>query len=267
MSGVAGGTTSRRKTALVTGASGGIGKGIAEAAAREGWDLVLSARGTAAIDAFADDWRQRHGIAITVVAQDLSQPGGAQALFEEVQARGIGIDALVNNAGIGVYGEFVDTALDANVEMLRLNIEAPTVLVKLFLPQIVERRGRILNIASIASFPPGPFLATYYGSKAYLRSFSEGIAEELAPRGVTVIAYCPGPVATGFQQRANAKRSALFRRRMPDGDEVGAAAWRACMAGRRVAIHGFGNRLQVFLMRFTPRIVLAKVVRFVSRPV
>lgn len=256
-----------RKIALVTGASGGLGKGIAQAAAREGWDLVLTARGTEAIEAFAEDWRKRHGIAITSLAQDLSVPGGAQALFEQVQSRGLAIDVLVNNAGIGVYGEFIDTPLDDELQMLRLNTEAPTVLSKRFLPQLIERGGRILNITSIAAFPPGPYLAAYYGTKAYLLRFSEGIAEELAPRGVTVTAYCPGPTETGFQKRANARRSALFQRGVPSADEVGAAAWQACMAGRRVAVHGLSNRLQVFSMRFTPRWMLAKIVRRISRPV
>ncbi len=260
-------SASRRRTALVTGASGGIGKGIAEAAARDGWHLVLTARSTAGIEAFAEDWRRRYGVQITALAQDLSLPGGAQALFDAVQAQGIVIDCLVNNAGIGVYGEFTDTALDDHIEMLRLNMEAPTVLAKLFLPQLLARGGRILNIASIAAFPPGPYLTTYYGSKAYLLHWSEGIAEELQRNGVSVTAYCPGPVATGFQQRANARRSKLFARRMPGAEAVGADAWRACMAGRRVAVQGAFNRLQVLAMRFTPRIVLAKVVRRLSRPV
>ena len=161
-----------RKVALITGASGGLGKGIAEAAA-QGWYLVLSARGTEAIEAFAPDWRNRYGIAITSLEQDLSLPGGAQALFEQVDARGIAIDVLVNNAGIGVYGEFIDTPLHDELQMLRLNMEAPTVPAKRFLPQLIARRGRILNIASIAAFPPGPFLAAYYGTKGYLLRWSE----------------------------------------------------------------------------------------------
>ncbi len=260
-------TVSRRRTVLVTGASGGIGKGIAEAAARDGWHLVLTARGTAAIEAFADDWRRRYGVQVTALAQDLSLPGGAAALFEAVQARGIALDCLVNNAGIGVYGEFADNALDEELSMLRLNIEAPTVLAKLFLPQLLARGGRILNIASTASFPPGPFLAVYYGSKAYLRSWSEGIAEELASKGVSVTAYCPGPTLTGFQQRAQAQRSRLFRMpALPGGDAVGADAWRACQRGQRVAVQGLSNKLQVFAMRFTPRWLLAKIVRMISQP-
>lgn len=260
--------TSRRKTALVTGASGGIGKGVAEAAARDGWNLVLTARKTRDIDAFADDWRRRYGIEITALAQDLSLPGGADALFDAVVSRGINIDCLVNNAGIGVYGEFIDTPLDDELAMLRLNVEAPTMLAKRFLPKLVERGGHILNMASIASFPPGPYLAVYYGSKAYLRVWSESIAEELASRGVGVTAYCPGPVRTQFADRASAKRSALFSgSHLPDGDEVGRAAWQACMQGRRLVVHGALNKLQVFAMRFTPRTLLAKIVRRVSRPV
>ncbi len=260
-------SNTRRRTALVTGASGGIGKAIAESAARDGWDLVLTARGSAVIDAFAEEWRRRYGIAIEVIAQDLSLPGGAQALCAEVERRGLAIDCLVNNAGIGVYGEFIDTPLDDELAMLRLNIETPTVLAKRLLPQLETRAGRILNIASIAAFTPGPWLSTYHGSKAYLQLWSEAIAEELAPRGITVTAYCPGPVATGFQQRANARRSNLFRRPMPEAQTVGEAAWRACMEGRRVAVHGTMNRLQVFGMRFAPRRLLAGIVRHLSRPV
>ncbi|RMH93402.1 SDR family NAD(P)-dependent oxidoreductase [Lysobacter pythonis] len=257
-----------RKTVLITGASGGIGKGIAEAAARDGWHLLLSARNAAAIEAFAADWRRRYGIEATAIAADLAAPGGAERLFAEVEARGVAIDMLVNNAGVGVYGEFVDTDLDDELAMLRLNIEAPTVLAKRFLPRLLARGGHILNISSIASFPPGPFLAVYYGSKAYLRVWSEGIAEELAARGVGVTAYCPGPTRTRFSEAANARRSALFKGGyLPDGDAVGADAWRVGLAGKRLAVHGMGNRLQVFLMRFTPRILLAKIVRFVSRPV
>ena len=257
----------QRRTALVTGASGGIGKGIAQAAAREGWHLVLTARTTAGIEAYADDWRRRHGIEIVALAQDLSLPGGAQALFEQVQARGLRIDALVNNAGIGVFGEFAETDLDAELGMLRLNIEAPTVLAKRFLPGLLERGGRILNIASVAAFPPGPYLAAYYGSKAYLRAWSEGIAEELERRGVAVTVFCPGPVRTRFAERAQARRSALFRgAHLPDGDTVGRAAWQACMQGRQLVVHGVAGKLLVFLMRFTPRRLIARIVRHASRP-
>lgn len=259
---------SKRKVALITGASGGIGKGIAQAAARDGWDLVITARSTSAMAAHADHWRQRYGVAVTVITEDLSRPGGATALFDAVTAQGITIDCLVNNAGIGVFGEFADNALDAELTMLRLNIEAPTVLAKRFLPQLIARKGRILNIASVASFPPGPYLAAYYGSKAYLRSWSEGIAEELAARGVAVTAFCPGPVRTQFAERAQARRSALFSgSHLPDGDAVGQAAWQASMRRRRLVVHGLLNQLQVFAMRFTPRTWLAKIVRRVSRPV
>ncbi|MDO5609193.1 MAG: SDR family oxidoreductase [Pseudomonadota bacterium] len=257
-----------RKTVLITGASGGIGKGIAEAAARDGWDLVLSARKAESIEAFAAQWRQRYGIAITVIAADLAEAGGAHALVDALNTRGIGIDMLVNNAGVGVYGEFIDTNLDAELAMLRLNIEAPTVLAKHLLPQLVARAGRILNISSVAAFPPGPYLAVYYASKASLLSWSEGIAEELAARGVSVTCYCPGPTRTQFQAAAAAERSALFNNPwMPDGDAVGQAAWRAALSGRRVVVHGWLNKLQVFGMRFTPRRVLAKIVRLISRPV
>ena len=259
---------SSRKTALVTGASGGIGQVIAEQFAKDRIDLVIVARNAQQLEANAAQWRQQYGVRVTPIASDLSEAGAAKKLADEVIGQGIKVNYLVNNAGYGSYGIFAESNLNYEVAMMRLNMEALTVLTKLFLPDIIRRRGKILNLASTASFQPGPFMAVYYATKAYVLSFSEAIAAELENTGVTVTALCPGPTASGFQDKAALHESALVKgKRLPSAQEVGVAGYRAMQRGRRVYIPGVMNWLLAQSVRFTPRRLVTAVVKQMSKPI
>lgn len=259
--------THERTTALVTGASGGIGKAIAECFARDGHDLILSARDDAALRTLAREWEARHRIRVQAIAADLSQADGAVRLADAIAATGTPIDYLVNNAGYGLFGEFRDLALADELAMMTLNMTAPTVLSKRFLADLIARRGRIMNVASTAAFQPGPYMAVYYATKAYVLSFSEALASELAGSGVSVTAFCPGPTRSGFQQRAAMQASGLVKgRRLPGAEQVGAQGYAAMMAGRRVFIPGLVNKAMAASVRVSPRKVVTAVVKAISAP-
>jgi len=259
--------TRTNKTALVTGASGGIGKAIAECFAREGHDVVIAARSTAALETIAAGWQQRYGVRVIAIGADLAQPEGAQTLFDAVAATGVAIDFLVNNAGYGLFGEFKDSRLEDDLAMMTLNMMAPTVLARRLLPQIIARRGRIMNVASTAAFQPGPYMAVYYATKAYVLSLSEALASELDGTGVTVTALCPGPTQSGFQDKAAMQASGLVQgKRLPSSETVGAAGYRAMMAGKRVYIPGVMNKMMQFSLRLAPRKMVTAVVKRMSAP-
>lgn len=253
-------------TALVTGASVGIGRELARILAREGHDLVIVARDAERLDALADELRQRHGVSVRVIAKDLARPGAASALHRELAAAAVTLEVLVNNAGVGAAGAFAKTPLPRDLELMQLNMVALTELTKLVLGEMVERgRGRILNVASTAAFQPGPYMATYYASKAYVLSFSEALAAELEGKGVSVTALCPGPTRTEFQRRAGLHDSAFAMMGMMDPGPVAEAGYRAMRAGRRLAIPGLRNRLGAFLVRLTPRALVTRIVRGLQR--
>lgn len=261
-------TTTTRPTALITGASSGIGRALAEQFARDRHDLVLAARGVARMQALADELAQRHGIRVTVIAADLETADGAARLHADVRRRGIVISALVNNAGYGCFGEFKDSALAPEQAMMQLNMTTVVVLTKLFLPDLLATRGKVLNTASTAAFQPGPYMAVYYATKAFVLSFSEAIASELAGTGVTVTALCPGPTASGFQDKADMHASALVKgRKLPTAQAVAAAGYRAMRRGQRVYIPGAMNWLMAQSVRFTPRRMVTGLVKAMSRPV
>src|SRR4051794_13104010 len=176
------------RTALITGASSGIGKALAENFANDGYDVVLTARSQQRLEAHATELHKRYGITAVVITADLESNAGANQLFTEVKNRGITLTALVNNAGYGVYGEFIQTSLESELAMMQLNMNAVVILTKLFLPDLVSTKGKILNVASTAAFHPGPYLAIYFASKSFVLSFSEAIAAELEDTGVTVTA-------------------------------------------------------------------------------
>lgn len=260
-------TTRNSKTALVTGASGGIGQAIAEQFARNGTDLVISARSAAQLESIAATWRQQYGISVTVLPADLSQVGAARALASSVLEQGIAIDYLVNNAGFGNFGLFAQTDLDHEIAMMRLNMESLTILSKRFLPGIIARKGKIMNVASTAAFQPGPYMAVYYATKAYVLSFSEALAAELEGTGVTVTALCPGPTASGFQDKAALHDSALVKgKRLPSANQVAISGYRAMHQGQRVHIPGIMNWLMAQSIRFTPRRLVTSLVKQLTRP-
>jgi len=246
--------TPHRPIALVTGASSGIGAEIARTLARSGHDLVLTARRIAPMATLAAEL-QAGGAAITVIGADLSQPGAALSLTNELGARGLSIDVLVNNAGLGAAGRF-DRQDPVRVgEMLQVNIVALTELTRLLLPDMVaRRRGGVMLVASTAAFQPGPGMAVYFASKAYVLSFGEALAYELRHSGVAVTVLCPGATATEFFAVAGADNSLMaqrFRRMMP-ADLVARLGCAGLARGRRVVIAGALNRLMALAGRFAP---------------
>ncbi|NNG02735.1 MAG: SDR family NAD(P)-dependent oxidoreductase, partial [Inquilinus sp.] len=205
-------TTETRPIALVTGASAGIGAELAARAAADGFDLVLTARRTAPLEALAERLRKRYGAESTIIAADLATARGPAGLLKEIAGRGLAIDVLVNNAGFGAAGRF--DMMDAKTVdgMIAVNIAAVTRLARALLPGMLERpRGGVLNVASTAAFQPGPMMAVYYATKSYVLSFSEARWEETRGSGVTVTALCPGPTRTEFQARAKMEDMPLFR--------------------------------------------------------
>lgn len=242
-------------TALITGASVGIGYELAKVFAEHGHDLVLVARDRAKLDAVAAECQRLGKIHARVIAKDLSLPEAPREIFDELARDGVTTDVLVNNAGFGTHGRFADIELDADVRLLQVNVVALTALTKLFLREMVARRnGRILNVASTAAFQPGPLMATYYASKAYVLHFSEAIAQEVGGQGVAVCALCPGPTATEFQKRAGIQGSRLFKGKATmDARAVALAGYKGLMAGKRVVIPGVGNKFTAATVRFAPR--------------
>jgi hypothetical protein len=247
---------------LITGASGGIGFELALLFGRDRYDCILVARSADKLHALAARLESEFRVKTLVVAKDLSKPAAVDEIYEEVTAAAMNVDVLVNNAGFTVFGLFTQTNLDAELEMLQVNVVALTALTKLFLKGMVQRRyGRILNLGSTASFEPGPLMAVYYASKAYVLSFSEALANELRGTGVTVTALAPGPTRTGFQKRGEMEDSRLVQGQIADAQSVALAGYRGLMAGKTIVIPGFSNKLIPWVVRVSPRTVVTRVVR------
>lgn len=252
-----------RQTALVTGGSGGIGLELGRVLARNGFDLVLVARKRDNLEAAAGQLEGTFGIKAHVFAADLRLPDAPEAIFDFLLNDDIHIDVLINNAGFGLGGEFADTELQRELDMIQVNISALTHLTKLFIPAMIKRRaGRVLNVASTAAFQPGPLMAVYYATKAYVLSFSGALAEELRHSGVTVTALCPGPTHTDFAESARMTSSRLFNTfGVADPASVARYGFDAMMHGKRVAIPGIRNKILAQANRFAPRALSAKVAR------
>jgi len=254
------------RTALITGASGGIGYELAKLFARDGYNLVLVARSEARLAEFADELQKQFGISAKTIALDLTLAEAPGQLFVQLQREGVAIDVLVNNAGYGKLGAFADVSLEESLGQIQLNVSALTQLTKLFLaPMVARRSGKILNVASTAGFQPGPLMAVYYASKSYVILFSEALANELKGSGVTVTCLCPGPTETGFATRAGNDRSRLFRSVRPmTAKAVARVGYRALMKGKTLVIAGFLNRLLAETVRISPRKMATAVSRWVS---
>jgi short-subunit dehydrogenase len=250
-------------TALVTGASSGIGLELATLLARDRHDLVLVARSRERLEGIARGLTQEFSIAATVLALDLALPETPREIARELDALGLLVDVLINNAGFGVYGLFRDTPLERELAMIQVNVAAPTHLAKLLLPGMLQRRrGRILNVASTAAFQPGPLMAVYYATKAYVLSFSEALANETAGTGVTVTALCPGPTITEFQKSAGLEATRLFKSRLVmTAPEVARAGYEGMMRGKSVVVPGAANLALVEGLRFTPRRMVTAIAR------
>ena len=253
--------------ALVTGASGGIGAEIARELSARGWNLILTARSEADLEALADELRVRDGIRARVVPVDLADPSGPEELEAATEGVGLTVELLVNNAGFGDFGPFLEAELDRALAMVRVNMAALTELSWRFAAAMAGRgRGRILNVASTAAFQPGPGMAVYYATKAYVLSLSEGLRVELREAGISVTTLCPGPTASGFQEEAGMGNSGILTIvPVPGAREVARFGVKAALKGKGVVIHGWVNRLLVLGVRFTPRWILPHLVHRIQR--
>ena len=257
-------------TALITGASSGIGLELAKLFAAGGFDLVLVARRGDKLEALGKELAQQYGITSQAIAADLADAAAPEELFTQLAAAGVTVDVLVNNAGFGELGPFATIDLATGRRMIQVNITALTDLTKLFLPGMLTRgRGRILNVASTAGFAPGPLMAVYYATKAYVISFSEAVAEELRGSGVSVTVLCPGPTLTEFQSVAHMESTRLFK--MPgvvmDAGSVARAGYAGVMRGKRMVVPGFFNLLLPLVIRFSPRAMVVRVARIFQEKV
>ena len=255
------------KTALITGASSGLGYDLASVFAENGYNIVLVARNREKLLALANQARQMFGVSAHVISKDLARPTAPIEIFKELQTRGINVDVLVNNAGYGLLGQFGYSNSDDQLNMLDVNVMAPVRLTTLFLPgMLVKGRGRILNIASTAGFQPGPFMTGYYASKTFIVNFSVGLAEELKDRGVTVSVLCPGPMATGFRTRAGIRQPA-FLASLADIDSrvVARNGFEGLMAGKVIVVPGILNKLGTLAGRVFPMTIVARILGTVQK--
>ncbi|MGR6129067.1 SDR family NAD(P)-dependent oxidoreductase [Paenibacillus sp. SER-28] len=250
------------KTVLITGASGGIGKELADRFAKDGYDLVLVARSEDKLVDLAGEYRKKYRVQTTYIAKDVALPGVAEEIYRELKEKGITVDFLVNNAGFGLYGEFLETQLEQEMNMIDINIKALTVMTKVFLPDMVKRQqGGVLNVASLVAFFPGPLMAVYYATKAYVLSFTEALENELRGTGVTVSALCPGATATGFVDRAGLATSKLIRSGVMEVGQVADIGYREFLRGKTLIITGGRNKFMAFLPRLLPRKLMTNAVR------
>ena len=249
------------KTALITGASSGIGLELARLFAGDGYRLVLVARNRGVLRALGDELQAKHGIEVRVSPKDLAHPASPTELYQELQEAGIVLDVLVNNAGFGGAGPFLKTDWNNEAEMMQVNMVALVHLTKLFLPQVRAREGKVMNVASVAAFLPGPYQSIYYATKAFVLSFSEALAEELRGTGTTVTCLCPGPVETGFQARAGTSTADVARSPLlVDVREVARAGYEGMKQSKRLVIPGWKNRALIQGLRLSPRSTATKMV-------
>jgi uncharacterized protein len=250
------------KTALITGASSGIGYELAKIHASKGGDLVVVARNKSKLEDLKLELEKKYQIHVTVITKDLSLPNSPNEVFEETERLGLKIDYLINNAGFGLFGEFEHTDwIEKN--MIQVNITALTEFTKLYLPgMIAGKEGKILNVASTAGFVPGPMMAVYFSTKHYVLCFSESINNEVQKHGVSVTALCPGATESGFSIAAKAESSALFTKtKLATSLDVAEFGYNAMLNNKQVAIHGFLNKLLTFVVRLSPRSLVVKITR------
>jgi short-subunit dehydrogenase len=251
------------KTALITGASGGIGYEFAKIIAENKNNLILVARSKIKLDELKKELEDKHNISVFTIVKDLSLPGAAKEVYDELKEKGISIDYLINNAGFGDFGLFAESDWNKQEQMINLNVIALAHFTRLFLPDMICRRsGKILNVASTASFQPGPTMSVYFATKAFVLSFSEAIDNEVREHGITVTALCPGSTKSGFHSVAAMEgRKPPERNNIPSAKEVAEFGYKAMMKGKTVAIHGFKNSLLANSIRFGPRSLVVKLAR------
>jgi short-subunit dehydrogenase len=250
------------RTALITGSSGGIGYELAVIHAGHGDDLILVARNKCRLDEVRDQLQREHGIKVFTIEKDLALPGAAAEVVDEINEQNLNVDYLVNNAGFGDIGLFAQSDWIKQERMINLNVIALAHLTRLLLPGMLERRfGKILNVASTASFQPGPSMSVYFATKAFVLSFSEAVNDEVRKVGVTVTALCPGSTESGFQSAALGEGVKVKERKLPSAREVAEYGYRAMMRGKAVAIPGLKNSIMAASVRFIPRSIAVKAAR------
>jgi hypothetical protein len=252
-----------KNTALITGASNGIGLELAKIHASNGGDLVLVARNKSKLDEIKMELEKLYHVSVYTIGKDLSTHNSAQEVYDETTKQNIQIDYLINNAGFGDFGMFIETDWNKELQMINLNITTLTQFTKLYLQDMVKRgSGKIMNVASTAAFQSGPTMAVYYATKAYVLSFSEAVDNEVRKSGVTVTALCPGATESGFQAAAKMEESKLVKgRKLPTSQEVAIYGYEAMMKGKTVAIHGMMNWILANSVRFMPRALVVKITR------
>jgi len=251
------------KTALVTGASTGIGNELSRLLAQDGYNLVITARSKEKLKNLAAELEEKYNVFVTVIAKDLSQPNSPGEIFNETQKQQLNISVLINNAGYGSFGEFLDLDIENEINMLQVNILALTHLTYLYAKEMMNTGGgRILNVASTAAFQPGPLMSVYYASKAYVLHFSEALANEFKNKGITITTLCPGPTKTNFQERADMQESKLVKgKRIMDAAIVASEGYLGMKAGRTLVIPGIQNKIMSLGIKFFPRGFVTNVVR------
>lgn len=239
---------------LITGASSGIGKELAKLFAKDGRDLVLVARNESELRKIAKELSDGFGISAFILPKDLSIPSAPDEILDELERMKLNVDVLVNNAGFGSYGVFIKTDLKTSLDMIQVNITALTHLTWLLAPKMVERgKGKILNVASLAAFPPGPYMNVYYSTKAYVLSFSVALNEELRGTGVSVTTLCPGPTETNFQKRIGLTSAETFSIKSMSAQKVALIGYKGFKKNKLIVLPGFVNKMTAFLLRFIPK--------------
>jgi len=257
------------RTSLITGASAGIGEAFARVLATRGDRLILTARREDRLRTLADELKQKHGTECVAIPLDLAASGGAAQLFAETEKRGLAVDLLINNAGFGKYGEFMDHPAEVQAEMIQLNVTVLVELSRLYLTGMRERRrGGLINVASVAGFPPTPYFSVYGATKAFVISFSQGLAVEMRPYGIHVCVLCPGSTATEFQAVASGASELVTQ---PAGglaqtaEAVAQAGLAGYEAGKLIVVPGLFNKLEVLAVGIIPRPIIRRGSAMVNR--
>ncbi|MEK6821348.1 MAG: SDR family oxidoreductase [archaeon] len=257
------------ETVLITGPTSGIGLELAICFAKNGNELILVGRGAQRLRALANQFEKEYGVPVETIVSDLSKPSAVTHIEKTIRTRKKKVDILVNNAGFATYGKFDQIEWNVQAEMMHVNMDALTQLTRAFLPEMIKRKhGRILNVASTAAFQPGPLMATYYASKAFVLYFSEALAEELEGSGVSVTTLCPGPTRTGFQERARMEDAKVIREgRLQSPVDVARAGFEGVMSGKRIVIPGLQNQLGALAARLVPLSFSARIVKGIQEKV
>jgi uncharacterized protein len=254
------------ETVLLTGASSGIGLELAKLFAADRSNLILVARSADKLEALAEQLRRQHGIDVRVISKDLAAPDAPQQIFETLAQASVAVDVVVNNAGFGYRGACADLPLQRQLEMVQVNVAALTALTRLFLPGMLERnRGGILNVGSTAGFQPGPYMAVYYATKAYVLHFTEALAAEVRRSNLKVTCLAPGPTHTRFAAAANMSAARLFRLGAMSAEAVAKAGHRAFRRGKVIVVPGLRNKLVAFSVRLSPRFMVARISEFLQK--